>query len=133
MADTLDLKSSAVRREGSNPSTPTIIVHLHREAQSLLADIEYACERDADWMLATDAAKALGVSRQFINDLIKRGVLLGVNGKRTWVYKPSVDDRIAYIAEHGRPTRGGARKKGKTADNIWLNQHYPELSKEVWS
>lgn len=132
MADTLDLKSGAVRHEGSNPSTPTIIVHMHREAQSLLADIEYTCEHDANWILATEAVKMLNVSRQFVEDLVKRGVLLGVTGKHAWVYKPSVDDRIAYIAKHGRPTRGGARKKGVVAENDWLKQHYPELSKEVW-
>ena len=133
MADTLDLKSSAARREGSNPSTPTIILHAHYEAQSLLADIDYACEHGSDWIRATEAAKILGISRQFVNDLIKRNVLVGVNGKHSWVYKPSVDDRIEYIKQHGKPTRGGARKKGKTADNDWLGNHYPELSKEIWS
>ena len=131
-ADTTALKAVEETREGSNPSAPTIIVHMHREAQSLLADIDYACEHSADWILATETATILDVSRQFVVDLVKRKVLLGVNGSRLWIYKPSVDDRLKYIEEHGKPTRGSARKKNETADNDWLANHYPELSKEVW-
>lgn len=109
------------------------IIHTHREVCSLRADIEYACSRDKDWVQINEAANMLGVSKQFVVDLAKRGVLVSVRGIRTWVYRQSVVDRIEYIKEHGKPTRGGPRKKGEVADNDWLKQHYPELSKEVWS
>ena len=103
------------------------IVQAHQEAQSLLADIDFACSHDPDWITATQAKDLLGVSRQFVQDLVKRGVLFGVSGTTNWVFKPSVDDRIKYIQQYGKPTRGGARKKGQSKDQAYLLKHFPEL------
>lgn len=90
-------------------------------------ELDEECMSDPNFITCSEAAKMLDVSRQFVMDLIKRGVLFGVAGKTVWVYLPSVNDRLEYIQKHGKPTRGGSRKKGVSKDNIWLKKIYPEL------
>ena len=114
----------------TNSFIPTSIFELIA-AQDAVTELQEAideyCKQDDNWIRCTEGARILGVSRQFIQDLINRNCLLGVKGKKAWVYKPSVDDRLMYIEKHGKPTRGGARKKGQKNTFNWLKEHSHEL------
>lgn len=119
MADTLDLKSSAAMREGSNPSTSTslfdatteqnYILRAHQKAMELRKEIDCLCSMSNDWVTQVRAAELLGVSRARVSKMVMDGLLRGATGiSTTYIYKSDIDERIAYIKEHGKPTRGKA-------------------------
>ncbi|MBR0406251.1 MAG: helix-turn-helix domain-containing protein [Eggerthellaceae bacterium] len=64
-----------------------------------------------DLVTVQEAADALGVSAARVKRMLADGVLDGFKcGGRLKISKAAVEDRIRYIAEHGKPTRGKARK-----------------------
>lgn len=64
-----------------------------------------------DLVTVQEAADALGVSAARVKKMLADGVLDGFKcGGRLKISKAAVEDRIRYIAEHGKPTRGKARK-----------------------
>ena len=64
-----------------------------------------------DLVSVQEAAEALGVSAARVKKMLADGVLDGFKcGGRLKISKAAVEDRIRYIAEHGKPTRGKARK-----------------------
>lgn len=66
---------------------------------------------DPDFISQQAAADMLGISRPRIGKLVKDNVLRGFNTTHTSaVYLPDVLARIEYINEHGKPTRGKAKK-----------------------
>lgn len=130
MANAVDLKSTAGRLVGSNPTTPTNLFDMYLRNEEILTlqhELDTLCAQDPNFVTQGEAAELLSVSRQFVLDLVKRGVLFGVSGKTAWVFVPSINDRLEYIKKHGKPTRGGTRKKGITQDNVWLKKVHPEL------
>ena len=64
-----------------------------------------------DLVTVQEAAEALGVSAARVKKMLADGVLDGFKcAGRLRVSKAAVDERIEYIAEHGKPTRGKSRK-----------------------
>ena len=121
MADTVDLKSTAVMREGSNPSTPTnlfdisteqdYILHIGQRAIELMQEIDFLCGQSPEWITQKDAFEMLGVSHARLSKMVQDNILRGIKGyTNSWVLKADVDARIAYIEKHGKPTRGKHRK-----------------------
>lgn len=66
---------------------------------------------DPDFISQQAAADMLGISRTRVGKMIKDKVLRGFTTTHTSaVYLPDVLARIDYIKQHGKPTRGKARK-----------------------
>ena len=64
-----------------------------------------------DLVSVQEAARLLGVSAARVKKMLADGVLDGFKcDGRLKVSKAAVDERIAYIAQHGKPTRGKSRK-----------------------
>ena len=64
-----------------------------------------------DLVTVQEAAEALGVSAARVKKMLADGVLDGFKcGGRLKISKAAVEDRVRYIAEHGKPTRGKAKK-----------------------
>ncbi len=117
MANTVDLKSTDAGLVGSNPTTPTIlfdvateqdyILQLGQKALDLLQEIDFLCGLSPEWITQKDAFEMLGVSHARLSKMVQDSKLRGIKGyANSWVLKADVDARIAYIKEHGKPTRG---------------------------
>lgn len=64
-----------------------------------------------DLVTVQEAAEALGVSTARVKKMLADGVLDGFKcAGRLRISKAAVMERIKYIAEHGKPTRGKSRK-----------------------
>lgn len=64
-----------------------------------------------DLVTVQEAAEALGVSTARVKKMVSDGVLDGFKCEgRLRISKAAVEHRKSYIAEHGKPTRGKARK-----------------------
>jgi len=71
------------------------------------------CVNEDDFMSVQDAAKALGVTEGRVKKLISERTLDGYkigDERALWLSRSQVQERIDYIAEHGKPTRGKAKK-----------------------
>lgn len=68
---------------------------------------------ESDFMSVQDAAKALDITEGRVKKLISERTLDGYkigDDRALWLSREQVRARIDYIAKHGKPTRGKARK-----------------------
>lgn len=122
MANTVDLKSTDASLVGSNPTTPTnlfgvateqdYILLINQKAIELRQEIDCLCSMNDNWVTQIQAAELLGLSRARISKMAVDGLLRSATGMYTcYILKADINARIAYIAQHGKPTRGKAKNE----------------------